>query len=266
MASGTPIRPRTLTTDFTDLPRRWWGDDSLATQVANGLTLVFPAGERFFIRSVLRCRARIADADLRAAVGGFVGQEGTHAHAHERVFAVMADQGYHLQRFLDGYERIAYGTLERWLPPSLCLATTAALEHFTAVYAERVLRDRLLDTAHPAMQALLYWHAAEEIEHKTVAFDVLTHLHPGHALRLAGLTLAVTGLATLWLTATVTLLRQERRWGPWRRTPLGSRIRRLALQDFVSGTAAYLRRDFHPSQRDTAALASAYLQQAGLTP
>jgi hypothetical protein len=35
-------------------------------------------------------------------------------------------------------------------------------------------------------QQLWAWHAAEEIEHRTVAFNVYEHLHPGWALRAAG--------------------------------------------------------------------------------
>jgi len=54
------------------------------------------------------------------------------------------------------------------------LGFTVAAEHFTAVWAENILKR-------PAVQAMMYdaeirnllnWHALEELEHKSVAFDV----------------------------------------------------------------------------------------------
>ena len=61
----------------------------------------------------------------------------------------------------------------RLLPASFQLAVTCALEHFTALMAHVLLSDeRLLEGAHPTMAALWRWHAAEENEHKAVAFDV----------------------------------------------------------------------------------------------
>jgi uncharacterized protein len=57
--------------------------------------------------------------------------------------------------------------------PRMRLAATCALEHFTATLAHAILRDRrLLESAHPIMAALWKWHAAEENEHKAVAYDV----------------------------------------------------------------------------------------------
>ena len=50
---------------------------------------------------------------------------------------------------------------------------TCALEHFTSLMAEIVLGDdEVLAGAHPKLAALWRWHAAEENEHKSVAFDV----------------------------------------------------------------------------------------------
>ncbi|MDB4945301.1 MAG: hypothetical protein JWP97_4835, partial [Labilithrix sp.] len=37
---------------FSGVPRFWFADSRAATNVANAVNLLFPAGERFFIRSV----------------------------------------------------------------------------------------------------------------------------------------------------------------------------------------------------------------------
>jgi predicted metal-dependent hydrolase len=247
------------------VPRHWFGGNVVATHVVNGVNLLFPAGERFFVRSVHCYADRLTDERLRARVRAFSGQEGHHAREHERFFRVLEAEGYDVARFLALYERIAYGFIERVSPSLLRLATTAACEHFTAILAETALRKRLLDRAHPTMRALLLWHAAEEIEHRDVAYDVLQTVAPSYALRVAGLALATACLGGFWALATATLLAQERGLsrarlgGDWR-IARAAQLRRL----FLRGIRQYLRRDFHPSQNDLEGLAADYLASAGL--
>ena len=60
------------------------------------------------------------------------------------------------------------------------------------------------------MQKLLAWHAAEEIEHKAVAFDVLQQVDPSYALRIAGLAHATILLSSFWVWSAMMLFRQEK--------------------------------------------------------
>jgi predicted metal-dependent hydrolase len=66
-------------------------------------------------------------------------------------------------------------TLPRWMPkrdPLVQLSITVALEHFTAIMAYALLTDaRPMPGAPPDVLRLWQWHAIEEIEHKSVAFD-----------------------------------------------------------------------------------------------
>src|SRR4051812_9099487 len=144
----------------------------IATAIANGVNLLFPHGERFFVRSVNHFRDQIQDPALRAAIKGFFSQEGRHAHAHDEFNAILRTQGFEVDRFLDSYKRLS-SWIEAHTPAKLNLAITAAAEHFTATLAEGAFSQNMLDQAAPAMRQLLAWHAAEEIEHRAVAFDVL---------------------------------------------------------------------------------------------
>ena len=186
--SPEPIRPRAFPGRFdASIPKHWFAGSVFATHLANGVNLLFPAGERFFVRSVRAYLEQVKDdPELVEAIRGFSGQEGRHAQAHERFFEILEGQGYAIRPYLEAYERIAYGFIEKVSPPKLRLATTAAAEHFTAVMAENFLLDSEALDLHPVMKELLQWHAAEEIEHRTVAFDVYEHLHGGWALRAFG--------------------------------------------------------------------------------
>ena len=68
------------------------------------------------------------------------------------------------------------------------------LEHFTATMGHVVIGEpRTLDTADPVMSALWSWHAAEEYEHKHVAFDVYKLAGAPYAER-AGIMLLTTAI------------------------------------------------------------------------
>jgi uncharacterized protein len=266
------IRTRSPRFDFESVPRRWFARSVLGTHLANGLNLLFPAGERFFVRSVRRYLDRIDDPQLREDIKGFSGQEGLHAYAHERYFEALEKQGYDIRGFLRFYEAFAYGFVEKVAPGQLCLAATAACEHFTATMAANALAraaDGTMVVQDPTMRALFLWHAVEEIEHRSVAFDVLQQVNPSLELRAAGLAVATSMLFGLWMIAAGSLIVQDRARPERLARELRARREfraRHGAPRFGSAILAYLRKDFHPSQDTTCdELARAYAASAGLS-
>ncbi len=262
-----PIRDPRLGFDAT-IPRHWLAGLAPATHLFNGMNLVFPDGERFFIRAVRECLPGIEDAELREQVKGFAGQEGRHAHEHQRYFDVLRAQGYEIDAFLRRFARFCAWTT-RWLPAPLRLAMTAGAEHYTATFGAFALEDPVVRAAHPVMQRLIVWHATEEIEHKAVAFDVLRATHPSQALRLLGFLLATLSLFGWTLAGARMLIRQD---GIPRRA-LREQGRELRRQDgghlprmLWAGIRRYLRPSFHPNQTDELPLAHARLAEVGIDP
>ena len=99
----------------------------------------------------------------------------------------------------------------------------------------------------------------EEIEHRSVAFDVLQKVNPSYWLRVAGLAVATTTLAGFWAWGAVMLLRQDearrsasRYFGRTGRPPI---IRTV----FLRGIRAYIRRGFHPKDAPLDHLAAAWM-------
>ncbi len=271
--SAPPIRVRAMGFGFREaaIPRHWFHGNAHITQLGNALQLLFPAGERFFIRSVKHYESQIQDPELRARIRGFYGQEGRHGHEHERFFRVLEEQGYEIATLLSWYEELAYAKLEPRVPPSLRLSITAALEHFTAMMGHNALTSDFLDGAHPVIQDLMRWHAAEEIEHKSVAFDVFQEVDGRYLVRVAGLALALIALTRFWAAATKHLLAEEARMGTdmeaservMKTTPRfieeGKRRRRL----FRDAILAYIKPSFHPSDEDDYGMARDYLTKIG---
>lgn len=250
--------------DFSELPRWWYGGDPVMTHVINGMNLVFPDGERFFIRSARRYLDRIEDPELRGRVQAFSGQEGEHGAAHERQFAALRAQGFDIDGWLGWYRHFAYKVIEPATPPILRLSATVALEHYTASFARVALETGLLDPAAEPMGRLLRWHAAEEIEHRAVAFDVYVAVGGGYLMRVLGLVLATLTLLGFWRSATRHLLRQESALPERQARARSSReARRRRRRTVLHAIGTYLRPGFHPNDVDDGQSAAAYLASIG---
>jgi pimeloyl-ACP methyl ester carboxylesterase len=89
--------------DLSTLPRWYNGGSVLATHLTNGLNFVFPAGERFFIRSVRFYLDRVQDPALKAAAMAFVAERGLpHPWIVGWSFGTEVALKYGLQHPIDG--------------------------------------------------------------------------------------------------------------------------------------------------------------------
>jgi predicted metal-dependent hydrolase len=247
----------------SEIPRYWFNNHMLGTHISNALHLIFPKGEQFFVRSVRYYEDRIENDVLKEQIKGFYGQEGAHSREHERFFEVLEGHGIKTNRFLKLYQFLAYTLLEPLGPRILRLAVTAALEHFTAMYATSALSKDRLDGAHPVLRDLLRWHSAEEIEHKAVAFDVLQTINKSYLLRMLGLVIAMIVLSGFWTIGTFILVAQEEKG--FRRAASqfvqGVLTRQIWTGEMARAFFDYWRRDFHPDDIDNRELAREYLKK-----
>jgi predicted metal-dependent hydrolase len=171
-----PIVPR-QDLDFGldgDIPRYWLGGDPFQSRFFDAMSTLFPEGEKFFITCVRDYRDQITDSVLEQEVKDFMRQEGQHGMVHTQFNNRLRAQGMGVDN-IEGFMRVVFGRLRRILPRTFTLAQTAAAEHMTAIMAHSFFHRReLLEHADPRIRAMYAWHAVEEIEHKAVAFDVLT--------------------------------------------------------------------------------------------
>jgi predicted metal-dependent hydrolase len=168
------ITPRDLRFGRGNQMRRWWlNDDPYATAFYNALSVTFPKGEGFFVDSVRAFRDG-TPPQLRSEIQAFIKQEVIHTREHVAFNRHVTDQGYDtapLERDVD--EALA---LTKGRPPIASLAATMAMEHFTAMLANQLIANpKHLAGGDEQAAALWRWHAAEEIEHKGVAYDTWMH-------------------------------------------------------------------------------------------
>ncbi|SMG00047.1 metal-dependent hydrolase [Burkholderia singularis] len=142
------------------------------THYFNALSLMFPAGERFFIDAVRHYRDQIQDPELLKQVQGFIGQEAMHSREHVEFNDIAEAAGYPAHRLDRAFWAFA-GLMTKWLPAPIRLALTIAFEHYTAIMTDLLLSD--FERFHGSVDAyanMWLWHSMEETEHKAVAFEV----------------------------------------------------------------------------------------------
>ena len=245
---------------FQDLPKHFAADgDLVMSHILAVLSSVFPDGEDYFVRSVEAAAGDIADPQLRREVEGFIGQESMHGREHRALNERLAELGYPT-RAIGTYVRGLTSLRERFQGRRANLAYTSALEHYTATLAETLLGDpeARAVVGHHGVRELLMWHALEEAEHKSVAFDVYRQAGGTERMRIAIMWLThLTFLleTSIWTTVSLALDPTVRRRplsvlaGLWR-----LRTSPFARPHVVRQLFDYHRRDFHPTDRDTDAL------------
>src|SRR5438105_1792347 len=194
MVSSTPSQTTSVPTRHMEfdawldgMPRHFAADGDIVTShILAVLSSVFPDGEDYFVRSVEAVRDRIEDAQLRADVEGFIGQESMHGREHRTLNERLAELGYPT-RAIGAYVRKLTAFRERHQNEKANLAVTAALEHYTATLAETLLTDpeARAEIGYDGVRYLLMWHALEESEHKAVAFDVYRRVGGTERMRVA---------------------------------------------------------------------------------
>lgn len=251
-------------------PRHYVQQSPLLSHLLTALSLTFPAGEQFFVHTVRQVRDRVTDPELQARISGFIGQEAMHAQAHA-VFNQALDQpDYPIAQYqaqtAAGLEQLKQRT------PRRQLAATVAYEHFTALLATQLLRrPRFFAGLDANVQQLWLWHAVEEIEHKSVAFDVYQQVFANLAQRRRSMrTVSLAfGLGVLGMTGHLLWRdRQHSLYSPRAMLQnsrdalmlLGMTLR--ILPDYM----AFYRANFHPDQHPQHELLDQWRQTLHLSP
>jgi uncharacterized protein len=275
---GYPTYRRKTRFDWSNTPLHWVPGDPFSTHTMNVMHLILPAGERWFIQVVTEAEPLVKDPELQAAIKPFIQQEAWHAWAHQMVLQHLADQQIDTTPYTDQLQRWLSRIGNRhpkwvqfaqrwWLYGRLAVA--AALEPFNAVLGQWVIENRGLETAgaDETMLDLLRWHGAEEIEHRSLVFDIYQHLCGNYVLR-ALVMLMTAPVFVLWcirgvrfLMACDATISAKPRWRDWVRAAQQNRVpgpRMLLLT--VPGR--FVRPGYHPSAEASTQLAMDYLERS----
>lgn len=167
------IRARKMKFNFDDIKTaNYWAVNSVISSYFAAMSATFPPGEKEFIESVRLFKDRIQDPTLQKEIKEFIGQEGQHSHQHRQINEAFDQQGWDTAK-IEAKLKSKIAWLNKYLSPESRLARTVCFEHITAIMSEYILENQdVLDDLPESLKSLFLWHTVEEIEHKSVAFDV----------------------------------------------------------------------------------------------
>lgn len=273
------LHARDVQFDWAGLPLHYIPNDPVITHAYNVLHMLLPAGENWFVETFKQALPLIHDERLREDVLGFIGQEAVHAGAHTGVLEYLAGNGLDPVRFTDQIHWIFEKLLgdrpitglrsQNYLVERL--AIIAAIEHITAFLGDWVLNADGLDRSgiDPTMLDLLRWHGAEEVEHRSVAFDVLCYFDDRYVRRARAQLLVTPVIVYLWLrgvrflmandpaVAGLSWFRRKAHWADW----LAGSARGVVPGpvELVWRMSSYFLPGYHPSREGSTVQAVQYL-------
>ncbi|SFL81538.1 metal-dependent hydrolase [Marinobacter zhejiangensis] len=288
------LKARRVQFDFEQTPLYWLKDDPFSTHVINGIHMLLPEGELWFCRVYNKALPLITDDELRADVEGFIRQEAVHSRAHSNAQIYLKQHGLELDDYLErvewlfktllGEQPLGLRALERkafekhWLV--FRVGVVAAIEHFTGVLGQWAMDNTSWEaTGDPTMVDLFKWHLAEEVEHRTVAFDLFEHLcqtQLGFYVSRQALMAMVFPLIMYFIAeGGRTLMRQDpdpkvRRQGRRMLPAVFAQLQRIGKKTenvptftfLVEATLRWIAPDFHPVNEGNTEQALAYLARS----
>lgn len=175
-------------------PHCWFANSLPLTEFFHTFSILFPEGEAYFIRSVAAFANDpriLANHQLATDVKAFIAQEVQHSAEHSSYNKEIGKRYNHdmvkMERFVKDILSISsiFPSTDDRLAR---LAVTCSLEHLTAIFAEILLDTDIgrytISKMSPSHRSLWIWHAIEETEHKSVAFDVYQKAGGGYLRRI----------------------------------------------------------------------------------
>ena len=210
-----------------------------------------------------------------------VGQEAAHAKGHRDVLQQYEARGFNLSvsknrlnfifnqllgdRFL-GKFALGKKAARRWLLARLGIV--AAIEHLTCALGSWAFFNPALekDCICPDMVQLIKWHAAEEIEHRCVAYDLYRHLGGGYLQRVALYWMVFLAFLLTWKRGTQAFLRQdprvEQKYSVRDYRASSKRGHLPPIAYMLRASLRFMRLGFHPCTEASTAAVQDFLQSA----
>ncbi|HTB71744.1 MAG TPA: metal-dependent hydrolase [Polyangiaceae bacterium] len=219
------------------------------SHMLNAFQLALPYLEPYFIDAIKEASPRLDDPRVKADAAAFCAQEANHARQHKRYSRALCARYPRLAEFEKGIQQSLIQSRQRD-PLEWRLAYTAGYEAITAQLSRWMFRhaDDFFRDAAGDFGALMMWHAAEEIEHRHVAFDVLRAVDDRYGLRMKGLFAALRKTQVDLIPAVTYMLEVDGYRGRLDSRMRRARIRLRVAGELLSTIVRYLAPGYHPSK------------------
>jgi predicted metal-dependent hydrolase len=205
-------------------PKSWHPAEPEFARLVEALSVSMPYLEPYLIQTMREVKADLDDPVLVREVDLYIGQESAHFRQHQKLNDEIAKTTSH-SRPLEAVFQADYKAFRETRSTAFHLAYAEGFEALTMAIAQTLVEDRvrLWGGASAAPVSMILWHMVEEIEHKTVTFDVFERLHGSYWMRVYGFFYASGHLLGRGFQGYAKMLREDglaanwqSRWRRWR--------------------------------------------------
>ena len=230
------------------LSSNWANDDAFLTAVFNALSLSFPKGEKFFMNSVRAFKDEVSK-EMSEEIRMFCIQEATHTREHIKYNKLLCElKGYDLEKFESMFEKSLEKSYTDKVDNKTRLAITTAMEHITATMGASILMGKLLKSDNPIVD-MWKWHSLEEVEHKSVAYEVYKSINGSNKVLRIVMKLALIDMGRNTIRIAIRMLKHDKQF--WKLSTFKSMCKfffssKGALRVNYADYKSFFDKDFNP--------------------
>ena len=155
-----------------------------------GLSMTLPFLEPYLIRSMKAALEKTTDKNVANEVKQFMGQEAQHFKQHKKVNDLIkacfpGDSGL---TKIEAQMEADYQRFTKTKSLKFNLAYAEGFEAATCAFARTEMEflqfENIVEIKGSELSRLFYWHLTEEVEHRTVTFNIYQHLYGDYFYRL----------------------------------------------------------------------------------
>lgn len=175
MSAQQAMTVRRMEFGFTpDMERVFVRNDPDMSFMFLGAWIMLPYLEPYLIRTMRQALPHIRDPQLGEDLKRFCAQEGEHFKQHAKANDIIRglNPAYEALRPLEAELDAEYKAFSKEQPLKFNLAYAEGFESMTSAMSRAQLEVGLYDRTDSPLAQLGKWHVMEELEHRSVAFDV----------------------------------------------------------------------------------------------
>ncbi len=147
-------------------------------------SLLLPHLEPYLIRSMKAAEPRVTDPVVLDGLQKFASQEGQHYQMHKKFNETIRLAGFPGLEALEKELSDDYKRFTKTKSLRFNLAYAEGFEAMTMNAVKHLMEPNGFGDDLPPFLQMIEWHFTEELEHRTVAFDVYDHVCGGYFYRL----------------------------------------------------------------------------------
>ncbi len=201
-----------------DIPKYWHNNSEIETYHFNAIAIFLPILEKLVVQSLKKALQEVSSPKLKSEVASLIAQEAIHGSEFHRYNSKIVSKHYPIstQQYKMRSFRLFAGLVNRF-STTFHYALSAAGEHFTAITSDQFLRSsKWFLNVDPVYSAIWRWHCIEEIEHKSVAFDVFQSLNGRYLTRVLAMLLMTVTFSILYINPIWKMMKQDGNHKKWK--------------------------------------------------